>query len=326
MEPLEAIDRMAGQPVLVIGDMIADIYLYGNISRISREAPVLVLEQERERVVAGGAANVINNAAALGGRVYAAGLVGDDRGADGLSEILTGRGVDVGGLVRDAGRPTISKTRIVAGGRTTVSQQIVRVDKESREPVPALCERKLEEYLVETLPKVKGVVISDYGSGTVTDRLLAQIVGYCRAHGVPAIVDSRYDILRFRSVDYIKQNDAELAAAVGRAIDDEEALIAAGRELLARMEAKGALITRGEDGMTLFQSDGTVTNIPVTDKSEVYDVSGAGDTCVAAVILGLAAGVDPVLASRLSNEASSIAVRKMGTAVVNADELRSRFR
>lgn len=326
MEPLEAIDRMAGQPVLVIGDMIADIYLYGNISRISREAPVLVLEQERERVVAGGAANVINNAAALGGRVYAAGLVGDDRGADGLSEILTGRGVDVGGLVRDAGRPTISKTRIVAGGRTTVSQQIVRVDKESREPVLALCERKLEEYLVETLPKVKGVVISDYGSGTVTDRLLAQIVGYCRAHGVPAIVDSRYDILRFRSVDYIKQNDAELAAAVGRAIDDEEALIAAGRELLARMEAKGALITRGEDGMTLFQSDGTVTNIPVTDKSEVYDVSGAGDTCVAAVILGLAAGVDPVLASRLSNEASSIAVRKMGTAVVNADELRSRFR
>lgn len=326
MEPLEAIDRMAGQPVLVIGDMIADIYLYGNISRISREAPVLVLEQERERVVAGGAANVINNAAALGGRVYAAGLVGDDRGADGLSEILTGRGVDVGGLVRDAGRPTISKTRIVAGGRTTVSQQIVRVDKESREPVPALCERKLEEYLAETLPKVKGVVISDYGSGTVTDRLLAQIVGHCRAHGVPAIVDSRYDILRFRSVDYIKQNDAELAAAVGRAIDDEEALIAAGRELLARMEAKGALITRGEDGMTLFQSDGTVTNIPVTDKSEVYDVSGAGDTCVAAVILGLAAGVDPVLASRLSNEASSIAVRKMGTAVVNADELRSRFR
>lgn len=326
MEPLEAIDRMAGQPVLVIGDMIADIYLYGNISRISREAPVLVLEQERERVVAGGAANVINNAAALGGRVYAAGLVGDDRGADGLSEILTGRGVDVGGLVRDAGRPTISKTRIVAGGRTTVSQQIVRVDKESREPVPPLCERKLEEYLARTLPKVKGAVISDYGSGTVTDGLLAQIVGYCRAHGVPAIVDSRYDILRFRSVDYIKQNDAELAAAVGRTIEDEGALIAAGRELLARMEAKGALITRGEDGMTLFQSDGTVTNIPVTDKSEVYDVSGAGDTCVAAVILGLAAGVDPVLASRLSNEASSIAVRKMGTAVVSADELRSRFR
>lgn len=326
MEPLEAIDKMAGQPVLVIGDMIADIYLYGTISRISREAPVLVLEQATERVVAGGAANVINNAAALGGRIYAAGLVGDDKGADGLTEIFSGRGVDVSGLVRDAGRPTISKTRIVAGGRTTVSQQIVRVDKESKEPMSPLHEKKLAEYLTGVLPKVKGVAISDYGSGTITDGLLAQIIGYCRTHDIPTMVDSRYDILRFRSVDYIKQNDAELAAAVGRRLESEEELIAAGRELLARMEAKGALITRGEDGMTLFQRDGRVTNIPVTDKSEVYDVSGAGDTCVAAVILGLAAGVEPVLASRLSNEASSIAVRKMGTAVVDADELRSKFR
>ena len=317
---------MAGQPVLVIGDMIADIYLYGNIARISREAPVLVLEQSHERVVAGGAANVINNAATLGGKVFAAGLVGDDSGADGLVEILSGRGVDVRGFVRDAGRPTISKTRIVAGGRTTVSQQIVRVDKESREPMPPGCERQLEAYLSDVLPRVKGVVLSDYGSGTITDRLLGQIFSYCREHGIPTIVDSRYDIFRFKTVDYIKQNDAELAAAVGRQLETEEELVEAGRELLARMEAKGALITRGEDGMTLFQKDGSVAHIPVTDKSEVYDVSGAGDTCVATVILGLAAGVEPVLASRLSNEASGIAVRKMGTAVVSADELRSKFR
>lgn len=326
MSPLEAIDKMAGQPVLVIGDMIADIYLYGTISRISREAPVLVLEQSTEKVVAGGAANVINNTATLGGRVYAAGLVGDDSGADGLAEILASRGVDVTGFVRDAGRPTISKTRIVAGGRTTVSQQIVRVDRESHAPMPDECERQLAEYLAEVLPKVRGVVLSDYGSGTITDRLLEQIFSYCKAHDIPTMVDSRYDILRFRTVDYIKQNDAELAAAVGRTLETEEELVAAGRELLARMEARGVLITRGEDGMTLFQRDGSVTNIPVTDKSEVYDVSGAGDTCVATVILGLAAGVEPVLASRLSNEASSIAVRKMGTAVVSADELRSRFR
>lgn len=326
MSPLEAIDKMAGQPVLVMGDMIADIYLYGTISRISREAPVLVLEQSTEKVVAGGAANVINNTATLGGKVYAAGLVGDDSGADGLSEILASRGVDVKGLVRDGGRPTISKTRIVAGGRTTVSQQIVRVDKESHAPMPDECERQLAEYLTGVLPKVKGVVLSDYGSGTITDRLLEQIFSYCKAHDIPTMVDSRYDILRFRTVDYIKQNDAELAAAVGKTLETEEELVAAGRELLARMEARGVLITRGEDGMTLFQRDGSVTNIPVTDKSEVYDVSGAGDTCVATVILGLAAGVEPVLASRLSNEASSIAVRKMGTAVVSADELRSRFR
>ena len=326
MTPLEAIEKLSGQPVLVLGDMIADIYLYGTIARISREAPVLVLEQSTEKIVAGGAANVINNGATLGGRIFAAGLVGDDNAAKGLSGILREKSVDVSGFIKDANRSTISKTRIVAGGRTTVSQQIVRVDKESKEPMGKAQEQQLEEYLKQVLPQVKGVVLSDYGSGTITDGLLAQIFSYCRKHGIPTIVDSRYDIFRFKTVDYIKQNDAELAAAVGRQLETEDELIEAGRELLARMEAKGALITRGEDGMTLFQKDGSVAHIPVTDKSEVYDVSGAGDTCVATVILGLAAGVEPVLASRLSNEASGIAVRKMGTAVVSADELRSKFR
>lgn len=331
MNPLEAdkislIDKMANQPILVIGDMIADIYLYGTISRISREAPVLILEQPTERVVAGGAANVINNAATLGGKVYAAGLLGDDSGARGLEKLLSERGVDTTGFVKEAGRPTISKTRVVAGGRTTVSQQIVRVDRESKEPMTAESEAKLSQYLAETLPKVKGVVLSDYGSGTITDGLLQQITDYCRAHAIPTMVDSRFDILRFKNVDYIKQNDAELAAAVQRDLHDEETFLAAGRELMEKLNAKAALITQGEDGMTLFEQGGKATHIPVTDKSEVYDVSGAGDTCVATVILGVAAGIDPVAASWLSNEASGIAVRKQGTAVVYADELRARVR
>lgn len=377
--PLEAIEKLKNQPVLVLGDMIADIYLYGTIARISREAPVLVLEQASEKIVAGGAANVINNGATLGGRIFAAGLVGDDSAAKGLANILQEKGVDVTGFVRDANRATISKTRIVAGGRTTVSQQIVRVDKEPKEPMQPEQEQKLGKYLEQVLPKVKGVVLSDYGSGTITDKLLRQIFDYCHVHNIPTIVDSRYDVLRFKSVDYIKQNDAELAAAIGRDLATEDELVLGGCELLAKMEAKGALITRGEDGMSLFQilshqkaaeyvsthqADGQnvsavagdglvvkaaaavqtgkllarqmlmsyhgwdilVSHIPVTDKSEVYDVSGAGDTCVAAVILGLAAGIEPLLASQLSNEASGIAVRKMGTAVVYAKELQERFR
>lgn len=377
--PLEAIEKLKNQPVLVLGDMIADIYLYGTIARISREAPVLVLEQASEKIVAGGAANVINNGATLGGRIFAAGLVGDDSAAKGLANILQEKGVDVTGFVRDANRATISKTRIVAGGRTTVSQQIVRVDKEPKEPMQPEQEQKLGKYLEQVLPKVKGVVLSDYGSGTITDKLLRQIFDYCHVHNIPTIVDSRYDVLRFKSVDYIKQNDAELAAAIGRDLATEDELVLGGCELLAKMEAKGALITRGEDGMSLFQilshqkaaeyvsahqADGhnisaatgdglvvkaaanvqagklaarqmlmsyhgwdiLVSHIPVTDKSEVYDVSGAGDTCVATVILGLAAGIEPLLASQLSNEASGIAVRKMGTAVVYAKELQERFR
>ncbi|MBO5589415.1 MAG: carbohydrate kinase [Anaerovibrio sp.] len=319
---LNIIDTIQGAEILVIGDMIADIYLEGTISRISREAPVLVLEQAAEKVVAGGAANVVNNAATLGGNVHAVGLLGDDNGAKGLIEILTDRGVDVAGFIKDANRDTISKTRVIAGGRTTVSQQIVRIDKETKEPMSSEHETAMSQYLTEVLPEVKGVVLSDYGSGTITEKLKNQIFDYCHQNNIPTIVDSRYDILRFKTVDYIKQNDAELANAVGRTLNNEEELIAAGKELLDKMEAKGALITRGEQGMTLFMADGSVENIPVSDKSEVFDVSGAGDTCVATVILALAAGVEPLTAATLSNIASGIAVRKMGTSTVSAKELR----
>lgn len=319
---LDIIDKMQGSEILILGDMIADIYLEGTISRISREAPVLVLEQASERVVAGGAANVVNNAATLGGVVHAAGLLGDDNGADGLEGILAARSVDTKGFIRDKDRPTISKTRVIAGGRTTVSQQVVRIDKESKAPMKPEYEAEIGKYLDEVLPRVKGVVLSDYGSGTITEGLKNQILGYSQKNGIPVIVDSRYDIWRFKSVDYIKQNDAELAAAVGRELDSEADLVAAGKELLAKMSAKGVLITRGEDGMTLFGADGSVNNIPVSDKSEVFDVSGAGDTCVATVMLALAAGVEPLAAATLSNIASGIAVRKMGTSTVSAQELR----
>ena len=319
---LDIIDKMQGSEILILGDMIADIYLEGTISRISREAPVLVLEQASEKVVAGGAANVVNNAATLGGVVHAAGLLGDDNGADGLEGILAARSVDTKGFIRDKDRPTISKTRVIAGGRTTVSQQVVRIDKESKAPMKPEYEAEIGKYLDEVLPRVKGVVLSDYGSGTITEGLKNQILGYSQKNGIPVIVDSRYDIWRFKSVDYIKQNDAELAAAVGRELDSEADLVAAGKELLSKMSAKGVLITRGEDGMTLFGADGSVNNIPVSDKSEVFDVSGAGDTCVATVMLALAAGVEPLAAATLSNIASGIAVRKMGTSTVSAQELR----
>ena len=319
---LDIIDKMQGSEILILGDMIADIYLEGTISRISREAPVLVLEQASEKVVAGGAANVVNNAATLGGVVHAAGLLGDDNGADGLGSILAARSVDTKGFIRDKDRPTISKTRVIAGGRTTVSQQVVRIDKESKAPMKPEYEAEIGKYLDEVLPRVKGVVLSDYGSGTITEGLKNQILGYSQKNSIPVIVDSRYDIWRFKSVDYIKQNDAELAAAVGRELDSEADLVAAGKELLSKMSAKGVLITRGEDGMTLFGADGSVNNIPVSDKSEVFDVSGAGDTCVATVMLALAAGVEPLAAATLSNIASGIAVRKMGTSTVSAQELR----
>lgn len=312
----DALSGMQGRNILVIGDMVADIYLDGRISRISREAPVLVLEQAGEKVVAGGAANVVNNIATLGGTVHAAGLVGRDESADGLRAILAKNGADVRGLISDESRPTISKTRIIAGGRATVSQQIVRIDKESKEPVHPVIEAELRAYIESVLPTVEGVVISDYGSGTVTEGLQTLLIDYCR----PSIVDSRYAVRRFSGIGYVKQNDAELAAAVGRELATTEDIIRAAEELREELHAKGVLVTRGELGMVLVES-GAVHEIPVSDKSEVFDVSGAGDTCVATVILALAAGAEPALAARLSNIASGIAVRKLGTSTVSVREL-----
>ena len=318
---VNALERLKNAPVLIIGDMVADVYLDGSIARISREAPVLVLEQREERVVAGGAANVANNAATLGGHSYAVGVCGTDAGGDALCAVLGENSVDTTGFVRDAARPTITKTRIIAGGRATVSQQIVRVDREWHTPLAGAVEECLLAEIARLLPQVRAVVLSDYGSGTVTERVRRTVIDAARAAGIPSIVDARYDILSYAGIGYVKQNDAELAAALGRELCSEEEIHAAGHELRTRLGADGVLITRGADGMTLFLADGSATDIPVSDHSEIFDVSGAGDTCVAVMALSLAAGVDPVTAARLSNTASGIAVRKRGTATVAWTEL-----
>lgn len=318
---IDVIEAVQGQRILVIGDMVADIYLRGRISRISREAPVLVLEQAEEKIIAGGAANVANNAATLGGAVFAVGIVGLDSGAKGLKAVLEANHVNTQGLFCDEKRPTITKTRIIAGGRATVSQQVVRIDNDLKEPIIPAFEEQMLQYIKKILPAVDGVVFSDYGSGTITEKIKTFLLEGCKKRGIPLIVDSRYDIQRFQGADYIKQNDAELAAAVGFDVMNEERLYEAGSLLIEKMQAKGVLITRGEKGMMLFEANGAIHNIPVSDKSEVYDVSGAGDTCVAAVILALAAGVAAPLAAELSNIASGIAVRKQGTATVSVTEL-----
>ena len=320
---VNALMQMVGTPVLIIGDMVADVYLDGTIARISREAPVLVLEQREERVVAGGAANVANNAAPLGGLSYAVGVCGTDVSGDALLAVLGENGVHTEGFVRAQAHPTITKTRIIAGGRATVSQQIVRVDREWHTPLTEETEEGVLAQIRALLPRVHGVVLSDYGSGTVTERVRQLVIEETRRMGLPSLVDSRYNILAYEGIGYVKQNDAELAAALGRELHSEEEIHAAGHALRARLSADGVLITRGDKGMTFFLADGTATNIPVSDHSEIFDVSGAGDTCVAVMILGLAAGVDPLTAARLSNIASGIAVRKRGTATVAQEELRA---
>lgn len=320
-ELIDFVDKFKGKRILIIGDMIADVYLEGDISRISREAPVLVLIEKDEKTVPGGAANVVNNVATLGGKAFAVGILGQDKGALNLKHTLDENGVDTNGMFCDEERKTIMKTRVIAGGRATVSQQVVRIDRECNMPLSAVYEKELLKYIKNIMPKIQGVVMSDYGSGTITPKIKELILKMTKEYDIPSIVDSRYDIFNFVGTDYVKQNDAELSRAVGVKIDSEEKLYTAAQDFLIKMQAKGILITRGEKGMTLFEKNGDVHNIPVSDKSEVFDVSGAGDTCVAAFITALAAGAQPAQAAEISNFASGIAVRKMGTATVSDEEL-----
>lgn len=319
---IKTINKLENHKIMVIGDMVADVYLEGKIARISREAPVLILEHTAENVVPGGASNVVNNAATLNGNVYAVGVVGNDFAGQELSRILQSKTVDTRGLIVDSGRPTISKTRVMAGGQATVRQQVVRIDKENKEPLTAEIEQAIEDYITARISDMHGVVLSDYGSNTVTPRIIRSAIDACQKNNIPCIVDSRYNVMSYRGVTVVKQNESEAAAAVGYEIVDQDSLLRAGNTILEKLDAEAVLITLGPDGMGLFEKTGRFTQIPVTNKSEVYDVTGAGDTVVATMILALAAGASYEEAARLANFAAGIVVKKPGTATTTQDELR----
>ena len=316
------INKLKNINILIIGDMVADVYLKGNISRVSREAPVLVLEHAGEKVVPGGAANVVHNIATLGGQAFAVGLIGNDKAGSGLRAILNDKNVETTGLIVEENRPTITKTRIIAGGSATVSQQIVRIDQEMKSPILNQTEKSFINILKQVIDKIDAVVLSDYGSGMLSDKIRSFIIESCQEKNIKTIVDSRYDILKFEGVSFVKQNEAEAAKAVGFELTSEDAVVTAGKILLEKLQAEGIIISRGEQGMSLIQDNGEIHHIPVVDKSEVFDVSGAGDTAVAAFILAIASGAKPVEATKIANFAAGIAVRKLGTATVSNEELK----
>ena len=321
MNKINSLKKFNKINILIIGDMVADVYLKGNISRVSREAPVLVLEHAGEKVVPGGAANVVHNVATLGGQAFAVGLIGNDKAGSGLRDILNDKNVETTGLIIEENRPTITKTRIIAGGSATVSQQIVRIDQEMKSPILSQTEKNLINILNQVIDKIDAVVLSDYGSGMLSDKIRSFIIESCQEKNIKTIVDSRYDILKFEGVSFVKQNEAEAAKAVGFELTSEDAVVTAGKILLEKLQAEGIIISRGEQGMSLIQDNGEIHHIPVVDKSEVFDVSGAGDTAVAAFILAIASGAKPVEATKIANFAAGIAVRKLGTATVSNEEL-----
>jgi rfaE bifunctional protein kinase chain/domain len=303
--------------LLVVGDIMIDEFIWGTVSRISPEAPVPVVAVTHENLMLGGAANVVHNVHTLGGRVFLAGLIGDDQMGEKIKELLTDQKIDRGGLVVETGRPTTVKTRIIAH-----SQQVVRFDRESRDPISTQSQERLLDYIDTHWGKVDGVIIADYGKGLIIPDLMDFIMNKKRGDGKLVAVDPKVNnFASYTGATILTPNRYEAEAAAGKEIRDEASLMDVGKQLLERFASQAILITRGEEGMALFGQDGAVIAVPTVAK-EVYDVTGAGDTVISALTLALAAGSTFPEAAVLANYAAGIVVGKVGTATVTPDELK----
>jgi D-glycero-beta-D-manno-heptose-7-phosphate kinase len=321
---LALVDSFARRRVAVIGDIVADEFLTGQISRVSREAPVLILRYDATRIVPGGGGNAANNVAALGGRVELFGLIGGDEQGRVLSKAFPAA-VRQAGVMRPAGFRTPTKTRVLAGGIHSAKQQIVRIDREPADPPPAPVLQAFAEKVLATIDRADAVLLSDYGYGVVTPLLAEAVVHRLKSSGsqAPVLVDSRYNLGAFRDVTACTPNQPEVEQLLGvRINDDLDALERAGRSLLRRLRMQAVLVTRGSHGMALFEPKVPTSHIPIYGTDEIADVTGAGDTVMATLSLALAAGATFYEAARLANYAGGIVVMKRGTATVSAEELK----
>ncbi len=310
------VSRFRGKRVLVLGDVMLDRYLWGNVSRISPEAPVPVVEVQSETVRLGGAANVAHNVSALGAVPVLLGVTGNDHPAELLREELDRRGLGTEGLVTDASRPTSIKTRIVAR-----HQQVVRADQESRDEIDPALSGELLGHARAALEGLGAVIISDYGKGVITKALLETLLPECRAAGVPVCVDPKEThFFSYKGVSVVTPNVLEAGTAWGKAIRTLEDLDRAGRELREGLDSEAFMITRGEHGISLFEKNRPRLDLPTVAR-EVYDVTGAGDTVVSVYAVALAAGSSPIEAACLANHGAGIVVREVGTAVAGSAEI-----
>jgi D-beta-D-heptose 7-phosphate kinase/D-beta-D-heptose 1-phosphate adenosyltransferase len=312
------IGRFAGRRVAVLGDVMLDRYLWGRVERISPEAPVPIVEVERETYSLGGAGNVAANLRALGGQAVLFAVAGADESGRTLRAELEGRAIDVTALIEDATRPTTVKTRIIAH-----SQQVVRADRESRADLAGEVLGRLNAALERELPRCAALIVSDYGKGVIHPATLEAALGAARRTGIPVCVDPKEShIEHYRSVSILTPNLHEAGWVQGRRIVDEASLAEVGWGLQQRLDVEAVLVTRGPEGMSLFERGGRCTHLP-TVATEVYDVTGAGDTVVSVVAIALAAGADYPSACFLANHAAGIVIREVGTATCTAQELAS---
>ncbi len=303
----------------MVGDFVADEYVYGETDRVSREAPVLVVRYESSELKPGCAGNAAQNLAALGVKVRAVGVVGDDALGAALLEEMAARGVDVAAIERVPGRRTEAKTRILAGGRSTRRQQMIRLDRTAA-PLPDGVARRLARSVERLGRGANAVLASDYGSGAVGPGAIEALRRLKRG-GVPVCADSRYHLRAFAGLTMVKPNEVELEAASGVSLSAPGGIERAARVLQGRVRCDVLLVTRGRNGMSLFRRRLDPVHIPAHGSLDAVDVTGAGDTVAAGFTAGVAAGGDAVSAARLANVAGALVVRKPGTATVTSEEL-----
>lgn len=338
---LRLLDEIAGRTVVVAGDLLADEFIYGEIARVSREAPVLILNYDSTEVVPGGAGNAAANVAALGGAARAMGVAGRDETGRRMLSVLKQRKVDVGAIVRPGAYRTPTKTRILAGGIHSAKQQVVRIDRASSNTIDDKARAAFEAHVLRALRGADALLVSDYGSGLVRPSLVAEARRIFRLRAeatrarkkgpggfrlqpeLPVVVDSRYALPHFRGMTACTPNESEVEQALGVRIgDDGKALERAGRTLLRRTHARAVLVTRGSRGMALFEPSRPTVQIPIVGSDQIADVTGAGDTVIATLTLALSAGASFLEAAHLANHAGGLVVMKRGTATVSASELR----
>jgi rfaE bifunctional protein kinase chain/domain len=320
---LEALVRsFRGRRVLVVADLVADEFVYGRVERISREAPVLILKHDMTDVRLGGGANAVHNIRTLGGRPLPLGVLGRDAHGRTLRRLLREKGIATSGVSQEPGYATPVKTRILAGRAHSTKQQIVRLDRSGMLASGSGARAALLRTLGDFRGAVDGVLVSDYGFGLLDRALVRAAVRFARQRRIPITVDSRFGLLRFRGMTAVTPNETEVEEALGTTIGhDRKRLESAGKRLLETLGCRAVLITRGSDGMALFEADEPPLHVPIYGTDEVADVTGAGDTVIATFTLALAAGGSPAEAARLANYAGGIVVMKHATATLSADEL-----
>ena len=316
----EIIERFPQKRIVVIGDVILDHYIWGDVNRISPEAPVPVVEVRDENFRLGGAANTVANIRSLGGEVDVISVVGRDENGNRLRNMLSCIGANVSGVLEDGKRPTITKTRVMAR-----NQQVVRIDRESKSEVDGNPKKEIIRFAESAIDKVDAVIFSDYDKGVVSKELLEFVFSKAKKRNIPVIVDPKErSFWNYKGATVVTPNLKEASAPLGVNITDEESLLAVGNTLLERLELSALLITRGEHGMSLFEvmDDAPVkaTHISTVARG-VFDVTGAGDTVVAVFTLALAAGASMLDAAKVANCAAGIVVGEIGTASVTPKEL-----